>query len=337
MKRQVTLKDIAKKLNVAVSTVSRALNDSYEIGPALKAKIVAYANKVAYIPNVNAQNLKNGHTDLIVVIVPFISSSFFLDFYEELVTYNKENNYDVILLQSFNNVEKEAEALRFVLKHKATALIICPVNDNSNLQILKNIQNNLGPVMIFDRVGHKLETDKIGVDNCKEIHLLGTEIAKLGAQSILLLCCENIGENASRIKGYKKALKRENLDFDPNKVLTIHYESPRDEIARKIEQKIDELIHQGIRFDAVISTTDSLSLAMLGIMHWRKLAVLHYGFCNSPQAYHFLPQLRAVSLPARQMARHVWKRLDERLDGDSSKLSFKTKLFACVPVINYST
>lgn len=330
MKRQVTLKDIAKKFNVAISTVSRALHDSHEISSVLKAKIVAFANETAYVPNVNAQNLKNGHTDLIVVIVPFISSPFFLDFYQELLTSNTENNYNIILLQSFNNVEKEAEALKFALKHKATALIICPVTDHSNLELLKNIQTNLCSVMIFDRVEHKLDTDKVGVDYCREVYLMANAMNENGCQSILLLCCGNIGGNPKRIKGYKKAIRKCGHVFDSEKIQSIHYGNPRENIREKIEREIDKYHQLGKKIDGIISTTDSLSIATLELIYHRKLSVLHYGFCNSRETFCFSPHLNSIALPARQMAMFVWKKLENRLQDKVNIVPFTTKIIPCL-------
>ena len=114
MKAKATLKQIAKELNVSVSTVSKALNDSPEISEQTKIKIKEYAKLKNYKPNVIGLNLKNRKTKTIGVIIPNILNSFFAKVFSGIEKVADENGYNVIMCISNESLEKEAHTLEML-------------------------------------------------------------------------------------------------------------------------------------------------------------------------------------------------------------------------------
>src|SRR6185436_5740975 len=100
MNHTVTLRDIAKALNLSVSTVSRALTDSYQIGDETKQKVMAYAKAHHYVPNRMARSLKEGKSRSIGVVVCSIDNNFVAQMLDGIDQHCTSNNYQLIIMQS---------------------------------------------------------------------------------------------------------------------------------------------------------------------------------------------------------------------------------------------
>ena len=107
MKQKITLKQIAKELDVSISTVSKALKDSKEIGEETKKKIQAFAKYYKYRPNPLAVSLKNNSAKIIGVIIPEIVHHFFAEVINGVEKTASENGYTVIIASSNEEFEKE--------------------------------------------------------------------------------------------------------------------------------------------------------------------------------------------------------------------------------------
>lgn len=317
MNKKITLKQIAEHFQLSISTISKALNDSHEISADTKSLIRAYAKKVDYIPDQAARGLKTGKTNIIAVIVPFISSSFFIDFYEEISKKLLDMQYQVMLLQTFNDEETESEALMLCLKNKVEGIVMCPVKNNSNLKQLQHISENICPVIIFDRINHQLATYKIGIQNNREIYRATDLLIKNGRSRVALLCCKDIGGNTSRIKGYKDALYNNGLNFEESLVAHISYNTPKDDIEKILEQKIRDFMVLPDRPTALLATTDTLSIKILGVLNRlgiqvpEEVAVM--GFSNTPFANSLHPPLTVIEQPSQKMAERALELLKDLL------------------------
>lgn len=304
--KRVTLKEIGKQLNLSPGTISKALNDSHEIGEETKKMILAYTQQINYIPNFSAKSLKTGRSNTLAIIVPFISSSFFFDFYEDISLILAETNYKLILLQTFNDEKKEKEALELCVQSKIEGIIISPVKNDSSLPLLKYIMDQICPVIIFDRISHQLETFKIGIQNNRIIYQATAEMIKGGRENIILLLCKDIGGNTSRIKGYKDALFNFSIPFKQENVVEISYSSPKDDIDAELESKIGALLNSATPPNALLSSTDTLSLKVLHILHKLEIRIPEdmnlIGFSNTPFANSLNPSLTTIAQPTRLMA-----------------------------------
>ena len=107
MKRKLTLKSIAKEMDVSISTVSKALRDSPEISEETREKIKAYAKLYNYKPNNIALSLKNRKTNTIGVIIPQIVHHFFTTVIRGIEAEARDHNYNVIICLSNNDFDKE--------------------------------------------------------------------------------------------------------------------------------------------------------------------------------------------------------------------------------------
>lgn len=303
---EVTIKSIAKALGLSPATISRALNDSHEIKRATKDRVLAYAKQHNYRPNTFAKNLKTGKTNLIGVVIPFLSSPFFLEIIDELYKAVMPLNYTLLPFQTQNQEQVEAEALDFLINQHVAGIIISPAHENSNTALLKQIHEEHCPVILFDRTQHALKTHKIGIHNSMETYKATDYLIKNGRTKVAFLCGRDIGNTKDRIRGYKNALLNHNITFREDYVIYADYQDPSEDIDAGIRANLLDLQKQGQLPNAIVGGTDTLSIKILGVLADLDLAVPQdvavIGFTNTNLANYLNPALSTIRQPTKEMA-----------------------------------
>lgn len=303
---EVTIKSIAKALKLSPATISRALNDSHEIKLSTKNRVLAYAKEHNYRPNTFAKNLKTGKTNLIGVVIPFLSSPFFLEFIEELYKAVLPLNYTLLPFQTQNQESLEEEALHFLLSQNVAGIIISPAHENSNVALLERIHQFLCPIILFDRTQHSLNTHKIGIHNSMETYKATEELLKNGRSKIAFLCGKDIGNTKDRIRGYKNALLNHAIPFLDEYVIYVDYQDPNEDIDSEIRKILVGLQQRNMLPDAIVGGTDTLSIKILGVLASLNLAVPQdvavIGFTNTNVANYLNPALSTIRQPTQKMA-----------------------------------
>ena len=146
----VTMEFIAKKTGLSRYTISRALSGNPKVLPETRERILAACEKYGYIPNCNAVGLVKGQTNLIGVVVPYLTDDFYSEFIEKLDYIAQERNYQLIYRSSYNNSRIEADIIRNYLSLKICAMIVVPVVSSPDKRI-HNLAGKNVPVVYFDR------------------------------------------------------------------------------------------------------------------------------------------------------------------------------------------
>lgn len=315
---EVTIKSIAKALKLSPATISRALNDSHEIKQSTKDRVLAYAKEHNYRPNTFAKNLKTGKTNLIGVVIPFLSSPFFLEFVDELYKAVLPLNYTLLPFQTQNQEKLEEEALDFLLNQNVAGIIISPAHENSNVALLERIHQFLCPVILFDRIQHSLHTHKIGIHNSMETYNATEELIKKGRSKVAFLCGRDIGNTKDRIRGYKNALLNHAIPFLEDYIIYADYQDPNEDIDSEIRSIFSDLKHRNILPDAIVGGTDTLSIKILGVLADLQLAVPQdvavIGFTNTNLADYLNPALSTIRQPTQKMAQLALELLLELIE-----------------------
>ena len=166
--KKLTIKDIAKQFSVSISTVSKALNDSYEISEATKEKIQKYAKAHNYKPNFNALSLKNRSTKTIGVIMPTMLNYFFAQVFKGIEKTALEQGYKVITCISNQSFVKEQEIIEMLSNGSIDGFLLSMAKEtelkNSYTHFKETIENGT-PIVMFDRVPTSIACDKVVTDN----------------------------------------------------------------------------------------------------------------------------------------------------------------------------
>src|SRR5690349_2725163 len=157
----VTIKDIAKALNLSTSTVSRALRGSYEISPETKKLVLEYAEQVNYRPNPIALSLKERRSRAIGVVVSEIANNFFSQAINgiESIAYNR--GYHVIITQSHESFEREKVNVQHLASRNVDGLLISLSSGSSDVSYLKELHEKGLPIVFFDRITDEIKTHRV--------------------------------------------------------------------------------------------------------------------------------------------------------------------------------
>ncbi len=243
-----TLKELAALLNISISTVSKALNDSHEISENTRIRVKELAAKLNYKPNRIAQQLKTNKTKTIGVILPTVTNPFYAEVLHGIEMAATNNDYDIIVCLSNETLNKEKRSLELLSNGSVDGFIIAVARESQVMAQTEHIQAIIDskiPVLMFDRVVDEINCDKVIVDDFQSVYeatqyLIETEHRK----NILLVSnIEELSVGKLRTQGYSKALEEHNLK--PN-ILKL-------DNAVDVEQNIYNYLAKNKSVDAIIS------------------------------------------------------------------------------------
>jgi LacI family repressor for deo operon, udp, cdd, tsx, nupC, and nupG len=210
--KRTTIYDIAKKLNIAASSVSRALNHSSKVNPATKALILKTAAEMNYQQNAMASNLRKGSNSTIGVVVPRINQGYFSNIIAGLedITYNK--GYNLIICQSNELHSREVDCVNALINQHVNCIIISIAAEPGSYDHLQQVLDHQIRLIQFDRVVDELETFKVINDNERATNEAVTHLITQGYRRIALLeGPQNLDIFRQRKEGYISALKKHGL------------------------------------------------------------------------------------------------------------------------------
>lgn len=210
--KRTTIYDIAEKLNLTASCVSRALNNSSYVNEKTKQLIVKTAAELNYKRNILASNLRKGHSRTIGIVVPRINQNFFSNIIAGIEECTYEKDYNLIICQSNESYEKEIKCVNTLMDQQVDCIVIsisAESNDHSHLQ---NVIDRGVQLIQFDRVVDELETLKVINDNeLASLEAVSHMIEQGYTRIALLEGPQNLSIFRQRKAGYLAALKKYNL------------------------------------------------------------------------------------------------------------------------------
>jgi LacI family transcriptional regulator len=325
MKAKATLKQIAKELNVSVSTVSKALNDSPEISEQTKIRIKEYAKLKNYKPNVIGLNLKNRKTRTIGVIIPNILDSFFAKVFSGIEKIADQNGYNVIMCISNESLKKEANTLNMLSNGTIDGFILSISEEAQKLQEynhFKEIINEGTPIVMFDRISDEVICDKVIVDDFDSALNATQHLINTGCKNIAMFSSvDNLSVGKLRTEGYLQALKNNNIPVNPNLIIRTDSE---DDLKNKIEVVFDNNTIDGIF--ALVENDSVLALRIgkrKGYKIPEELSII--GFADGILASRRLsPSLSTLSQYGVEIGEEAARIMIKRLESKEENLPYET-------------
>ncbi len=249
---KVDIRTIAAKSGVSVSTVSKALKDSWEISAATKAKVVAIANELNYQPNPFASGLRRSKTNTIAVIIPEIANNYFTLAIGGIEEAARKKGYHVLIYLTHDDHEKEVAIIKHLENGRVDGMLISVAAGTKDFSHIDNTMEAGIAVVFFDRVNQQAETTKITTDDY-ESAFKGTEhLLEQGCRKIAFLAgSRNLSIIAQRQKGYEDALNKHGYLINQELIIDCTDGSCEAELAGLIKKrKIDGV------FASVVCDTD---------------------------------------------------------------------------------
>jgi LacI family transcriptional regulator len=210
--KRTTIYDIANKLGITASSVSRALNNSNQVNEKTKELIIKTADELNYKRNILASNLRKGQSKTIGVVVPRINQNIFSNVIAgiEEITYQK--GYNLIICQSGEQHNKEVQCINALINQDVDCIVISVSVDSNDYQHLQNVIDHGIQLIQFDRVAEELETLKVINDNEQASFEAVSHLIESGYKRIALLEGPlNLNIFRQRKDGYLRALKAYNI------------------------------------------------------------------------------------------------------------------------------
>ena len=322
-----TIKDIAKALGLSTSTVSRALNGSYEIGAETKRLVLEYAEKVNYRPNPIALSLKEQKSHSIGVVVCEVANTYFSQAINgiESIAYNR--GYHVIITQTHESFDRECTNVKHLLSRHVDGLLVSLSAESTDTSQYKYLHDKGFPIVFFDRVAADVDTHKVIANNFKGSFDAAELLINTGFRNIAhLTSSNNLLISRDRFSGFKAALDKYNLDFKAGYLKHCNHGGM---IQDEVEFAIKELLGMDERPEAIFVGSDRLTISCMHIL--KKLGIkvpddiAIVGFTNSDVAELFDPPLTVVRQPAFQIGQLATEMLIKTIESKWPVEEFTTE------------
>jgi LacI family transcriptional regulator len=219
-KDKVTIHDIAKKLNITASTVSRALQDHPRISDDTKKAVLKVAQKLNYQPNHIAAALRNGRSKILGIIVPNVDRSFFSSVVFGIEEVANKAGYNVMICQSHEDADKEVKTVDALMNAQVDGVIASFAKSTEDFSHFLKIKERGIPLVIFDRANDELGVSHVVIDDYLGAYKAVDHMIQQGCKRIAHFTSpKKISIYRERLRGYKEALLANNLPFDESLVI----------------------------------------------------------------------------------------------------------------------
>jgi LacI family transcriptional regulator len=334
----VTIKDIAIKLNLSTSTVSRALRGSYEISDETKKIVLEYAEKINYRPNPIALSLKERRSHSIGIVVPEIANSFFSQAINGIESIAYNSGYHVSISQSHESFERELINVQHMASRSIDGLLISISAETSDFSHLKELHERGLPIVFFDRIVDEIDTFKVVCDNFKGAYDATKHLIKQGYKRIAhITSSSHLFITRKRLEGYKKALEDHKIPYDEALVKHCNHGGM---VVEEVEEAVTTLFSVKNKPDAILSAGDRITTVILSVIKKHKKInkdLAYIGFSNSDLTDMFSPSLSVVRQPAFEMGKTAIELLIKLIESKRPITEFETKVMESKIIIKESS
>lgn len=329
MKKQVTLKDIAGKLGISTSTVSRALQDHPDISIKTREAVQELAKILGYQPNLIALHLKHSRTNTIGLVVPEVEHYFFSTIINGIEDVAYQNNFNVLVVQSNESYLREVLNTQTLLANRVDGVLASFSKETQDFSHFQQLIDNEIPLVFYDRVLHHLHADSVMVDDYSGAFNAVNHLIERGCKRIAFYSAPQhllLGKN--RLDGYRDALEKNGIAFTNDLVYACDTFDSAVKISTGVLKKIDHP-------DGVFCVNDLTAVAVmksakkLGLNIPDDLKIV--GFENSRSASICEPELSSVDQFGYELGKKATELLIKRINSNSfdytpEKHTLKTEL-----------
>ncbi|MEM0933068.1 MAG: LacI family DNA-binding transcriptional regulator [Bacteroidota bacterium] len=292
--KKTTIHDIAEKLNVTASTVSRALNGNPRISENTRKAVLKTARELNYEPNQIASALRSGRTQLIGMLVPNINRAFFSSIIRGVEEVANSLNYRVIVSQSNEVFDNEENAVKAFLNARVDGIIASIGKNTQHFDHYQQVLERGLPLVLFDRTTPSLQTSQVVIDDYQGAYLATSHLIEQGCSKIVHFTTERkIAIYKERYRGYTNALEDHGIQMDETLVFSgnLQLEDGRSHTKSLMENNKD--------FDAIFSASDYAAMGAMQVLKENGLKIPEdvalIGFLNEPFTSFTDPPLTSVN------------------------------------------
>lgn len=317
-KKKISITDIARELDVSITTVSFILNNKAKnrISDEVIKKVQDYVKKVGYKPNQLAQGLRTGKSNIIVFMVEDISDAFFSSISRLMEEKAYQNGYKLIFCSTENDKEKAKDLVQLFKDRQVDGYIITPPADFEE-EVQELIEEGF-PVVLFDRYFDSLDVSHVIIDNQESTFKSIKTLIEGGYRNIGFITLDSEqSQMRDRMAGYQRAVDLYGL---PGEVKKIAF---KDLKMRHSDKLIEDFLKENPRLDALFFATNYLAKSGLRVLKKKGIQVPEQmgviSFDDSEVFELYSPTISALSQPIESIADKLMEIILKQLNGPKGK------------------
>lgn len=311
--KDITLKEIATKLGISITTVSKALKGYPDVSEKTRNSVLELAKSLHFTPNSFAVNLRTKESRTIGLVIPEVVHHFFSNVINGIIDEAEKNNYLVIIVQSGESLALEIKQIELLLNKRVDGIIISLSNESNDDEHLRQILAREIPLVMFDKISKLIKCSKVIINDQKAAFEATQHLINNGCKKIVHIRGPVNPQNAiDRFLGYKKALEKNNIPYNSNLVYTcknVTFDEGK-EFAEKIIQDHPDV-------DGIFAVTDLVAVGVLDYFNKVNIKVPNQvkliGFSNWFMSQVITPKLSTVDQPSYEMGVQSFNLLMEEM------------------------
>ncbi|HEX8358279.1 MAG TPA: LacI family DNA-binding transcriptional regulator [Segetibacter sp.] len=311
---ETNIRALAKELNLSISTVSKALRDSYEISAETKQRVVKLAAELNYHPNIYASSLRRKKSNTIAVVIPEVADSFFSVAIKGIEEVAQTKGYHVLIYLTFESFIKEKKILEEFKNGRVDGVLMSVSSETTEFTHIETLNNSV-PFVFFDRAVEEMEAARITTNDFEISYEATKHLIECGCKKIKYLSISNsLAINTKRMAGFKAAMNQFGIELNEMNI------SNCSNCIEENSSLLETLLSGENKPDAIIASVEKLIAPVysicqtLAIQIPADLKVLC--FSNLPIAHILNPSLTTVTQPAfdigKMAATILFKSLEKR-------------------------
>jgi len=299
---KINIRKIAKDLNLAVSTVSKALHDSHEISAETKKLVLNYAEKLDFDPNLYASSLKQKKSKNIAVVLPEVADSFFSAAINGIESVAQTKGYHVIVYLTHEDLNKQESILKNFRGGRVDGVLISVCCGTAEQHEKMQVHTKDFPVVFFDRAIRNIEASRVITDDFESAYAATNHLINRGCKKIAFLALDDYLEIIEmRRRGYEAALRDANIKLRKDFIIRCSNKE-KDNLHR-----LHKILSKQNRPDGIIGSVEKLATLTYTVCHELNLRIAKdikiLAFSSLPIASILNPPLTTVTQPAFEMGK----------------------------------
>lgn len=300
----MNLKQLAKELNLSISTVSKALRDSHEISAATKDKVLAKSKELNYQVNPFASSLRKQKSKTIAVVIPEVANNFFALAINGIESIAQEKGYHVLIYLTHEDIQKEIAITKLLQNGRVDGIMMSLSGQTSDTTHLEELKEKEIPLVFFDRVAEHIDAPKVTTDDYNSGIKATEHLIENGCKRIAFLSIsQNLSISNKRMNGYLEALKKNGIKYDNSLMLSCNGDEPKN------NELIRKLLKRKNRPDGIFASVEKLAIYTYEICEELKINIPRdikiISFSNLQTAALLNPSLTTITQPAYEIGREA--------------------------------
>lgn len=330
----INIKQLAEKLNLSTSTVSRAFRGHSDINKETKEKILSMARELNYQPNHLASNLRENKSRTIAVVVPEIANNFFSRAINGIERVARDKGYHVLIYLTNDDFDKEVAFLSELHNGRVDGIIMSVTGEAKDHSYMHKIRKKSIPLVFFDRVYDDVVASKVLTNDYESSFTATKHLLEQGCRKIsYLVINKNLSIGKMRMQGYCDALESSGVKFSEDLVIDCSNDMA-------YNMQLLSNVFQSIKPDGVFASVERLALASYYVCHDLNIQIgqdLKIVCFSSLEIAPLLnPSLSTITQPAFDMGKEAARILFRRLE-DSNPNSHENVILESELIIRNSS